>query len=216
MWKKIRVVSTLSISILFMCSVGFFVISKADMDRKQTSYERMLAHQFVTVQDSRYPEDEVSFNLKSYEFYSFTNVIKNGKIYVNSVYTPTVLYKSKLEDMLTYGIMKIPITKKDILDHQYTLEFKASKFINQNYLSDLKKGYIENYYVYDKMSKVRVTYNKEFLPIKLEGYYEKNGVMSWNTIRTYLYPFKNKSDFDKKLDEQIQLIKDIESEKEED
>ena len=192
------------------------MISKADMDRKQTSYERMLAHQFVTVQDSRYPEDEVSFNLKSYEFYSFTNVIKNGKIYVNSVYTPTVLYKSKLEDMLTYGIMKIPITKKDILDHQYTLEFKASKFINQNYLSDLKKGYIENYYVYDKMSKVRVTYNKEFLPIKLEGYYEKNGVMSWNTIRTYLYPFKNKSDFDKKLDEQIQLIKDIESEKEED
>ena len=199
-----------------MCIVGFFVISKADMDIKQTSYERMQARQFVTVQDSRYPEDEVSFDLKSYEFYSFTNVIKNGKIYVNSAYTPTVLYKSKLEDMPTYGIMKIPITKRDILDHQYTLEFKASKFINQNNLSDIKKGYIENYYVYDKMSKVRVTYNKEFLPIKLEGYYEKNGEMSWNTIRTYLYPFKNKSDFDKKLDDQIQLIKEIESEKEED
>lgn len=216
MWKKIRVVSILSISILFICIVGFFVISKADMDIKQTSYERMQARQFVTVQDSRYPEDEVSFNLKTHEFSSSTNAIKNGKIYVNSVYTPTVLYKSKLEDMVTYGIMNIPITKRDILDHQYTLEFKASKFINQNYLSDLKKGYIENYYVHDKMSKVRVTYNKEFLPIKLEGYYEKNGEMSWNTIRTYLYPFKNKSDFDKKLDEQIQLIKDIESEKEED
>ncbi|MFS9393240.1 MULTISPECIES: hypothetical protein [unclassified Streptococcus] len=184
------------------------------MDRKQTSYERMQARQFVTVQDSRYPEDEVSFNLKTHEFYCSTNAIKNGKIYVNSVYTPTVLYKSKLEDMVTYGIMNIPIAKRDILNHQYTLEFKASKFINQNYLSDLKKGYIENYYVHDKMSKVRVTYNKEFLPIKLEGYYEKNGEMSWNTIRTYSYPFKNKSDFDKKLDEQIQLIKEIESEKE--
>lgn len=216
MWKKIRVVSILSISILFICIVGFFVISKADMDIKQTSYERMQVRQFVTVQDTRYPEDEVSFNLKTHEFYSSTNAIKNGKIYVNSVYTPTVLYKSKLEDMLTYGIMNIPITKRDILDHQYMLEFKASKFINQNYISDLKKGYIENYYVYDKMSKVRVTYNKEFLPTKLEGYYEKNGEMSWNTIRTYLYPFKNKSDFDKKLDEQIQLIKEIESEKEED
>lgn len=216
MWKKIRVVSILSISILFICIVGFFVISKADMDIKQTSYERMQARQFVTVQDSRYPEDEVSFNLKTHEFYSSTNAIKNGKIYVNSVYTPTVLYKSKLEDMVTYGIMNIPITKRDILDHQYTLEFKASKFINQNYLSDLKKGYIENYYVHDKMSKVRVTYNKEFLPMKLEGYYEKNGEMSWNTIRTYLYPFKNKFDFDKKLDEQIQLIKEIESEKEKD
>ncbi|WP_205011931.1 hypothetical protein [Streptococcus parasanguinis] len=184
------------------------------MDISQTGYERMQARQFVTVQDSRYPEDEVSFNLKTHELYSSTNAIKNGKIYVNSVYTPTVLYKSKLEDMVTYGIMNIPITKRDILDHQYTLEFKASKFINQNNLSDIKKGYIENYYVYDKMSKVRVTYNKEFLPIKLEGYYEKNGEMSWNTIRTYLYPFKNKSDFDKKLDEQIQLIKEFESEKE--
>ena len=214
MLEKIRVVSILSISILFMCIVGFFVISNVDMDRKQTSYERMQARQFVTVQDSRYPEDEVSFNLKTHEFYCSTNAIKNGKIYVNSVYTPTVLYKSKLEDMVTYGIMNIPIAKRDILNHQYTLEFKASKFINQNYLSDLKKGYIENYYVHDKMSKVRVTYNKEFLPIKLEGYYEKNGEMSWNTIRTYSYPFKNKSDFDKKLDEQIQLIKEIESEKE--
>lgn len=214
MWEKIRVVSILSISILFMCIVGFFVISNVDMDRKKTSYERMQARQFVTVQDTRYPEDEVSFNLKTHEFYGSTNAIKNGKIYVNSVYTPTVLYKSKLEDMVTYGIMNIPITKRDILDHQYTLEFKASKFINQNYLSDLKKGYIENYYVHDKMSKVRVTYNKEFLPIKLEGYFEKNGEMSWNTIRTYSYPFKNKADFDKKLDEQIQLIKEIESEKE--
>lgn len=216
MKAQLKFVWFFSISIVITCIVGFFVISNADMDRKQTSYERMQARQFVTVQDSRYPEDEVSFNLKTHELYSSTNAIKNGKIYVNSVYTPTVLYKSKLEDMVTYGIMNIPITKRDILDHQYTLEFKASKFINQNNLSDIKKGYIENYYVYDKMSKVRVTYNKEFLPIKLEGYYEKNGEMSWNTIRTYLYPFKNKSDFDKKLDEQIQLIKEIESEKEED
>lgn len=216
MKAQLKFVWFFSISIVITCIVGFFVISNADMDRKQTSYERMQARQFVTVQDSRYPEDEVSFNLKTHELYSSTNAIKNGKIYVNSVYTPTVLYKSKLEDMVTYGIMNIPIAKRDILDHQYTLEFKASKFVNQNYLSDLKKGYIENYYVHDKMSKVRVTYNKEFLPIKLEGYYEKNGEMSWNTIRTYLYPFKNKSDFDKKLDEQIQLIKEIESEKEED
>ena len=199
MKAQLRFVWFFSISIVITCIVGFFVISNADMDRKQTSYERMQARQFVTVQDTRYPEDEVSFNLKTHELYSSTNAIKNGKIYVNSVYTPTVLYKSKLEDMVTYGIMNIPITKRDILDHQYTLEFKASKFINQNNLSDIKKGYIENYYVYDKMSKVRVTYNKEFLPIKLEGYYEKNGEMSWNTIRTYLYPFKNKSDFDKKL-----------------
>lgn len=93
MWEKIRVVSILSISLLFMCIVGFFVISNVDMDRKKTSYERMQARQFVTVQDSRYPEDEVSFNLKTHEFYSSTNAIKNGKIYVNSVYTPTVLYK---------------------------------------------------------------------------------------------------------------------------
>lgn len=214
MKEQLRFVWFFSINIVITCIVGFFVISNADMDRKQTSYERMQARQFVTVQDTRYPEDEVSFNLKTHEFYGSTNAIKNGKIYVNSVYTPTVLYKSKLEDMVTYGIMNIPITKRDILDHQYTLEFKASKFINQNYLSDLKKGYIENYYVHDKMSKVRVTYNKEFLPIKLEGYYEKNGEMSWNTIRTYSYPFKNKSDFDKKLEEQIQLIKEIESEKE--
>lgn len=67
-----------------------------------------------------------------------------------------------------------------------------------------------------QFSKVRITYNKEFLPTKIEWYYKGKEGLKWYTWRTYSYLFKNKADFDKKLDEQIQLIKNIESEKEED
>lgn len=190
------------------------MISNGDMDIKQTSYERMQARQFVTVQDTRYPDEEIGFDFKIHEFYSSSRAVKNGRAYGIDSTVASELYKEWEKFILTYGILKIPITNNEIINHGYILEFDARDFINSKKLSNIQRGDIENFYTKYKMSKVRVTYNKEFLPTKLEGYYEKNGEKSWNTIRTYSYPFKNKSDFDKKLDEQIQLIKEIESEKE--
>ena len=194
----------------------FWIISnqKTSMDTKQTSYERIQVRQFVTVQDTRYPNEEIGFDLKTHEFYSSSRAVKNDLAYGIDSTVASELYKELEEFILTYGILKIAITNNEIINHGYILEFDASDFINRKKLSNIQRGDIESFYTKYKMSKVRVTYNKEFLPTKLEGYYEKNGEMSWNTIRTYSYPFKNKADFDKKLDEQIQLIKEIESEKE--
>lgn len=214
MKAQLRFVWFFSLSIIITCIVGYFVILNTNMNTKQTSYERMIVQQFVTVQDTRYPEDEVSFNLKTHEFYSSSRAVKNGRAYGIDSTVASKLYKEWEEFILTYGILKIAITNNEIINHGYILEFDAKDFINSKKLSNIQRGDIENFYTKYKMSKVRVTYNKKFLPTKLECYYEKNGEMSWNTIRTYSYPFKNKSDFDKKLDEQIQLIEEIASEKE--
>ena len=65
-----------------------------------------------------------------------------------------------------------------------------------------------------QFSKVRITYNKEFLPTKIEWYYKGEGGLKWYTWRTYSYPFKNKANFDKKLDEEIKTIKAIQEENE--
>lgn len=65
-----------------------------------------------------------------------------------------------------------------------------------------------------QFSKVRISYNKEFLPTKIEWYYKDKEGLKWYTWRTYSYPFKNKSDFDKKLDEEIKTIKAIQEENE--
>ena len=63
-----------------------------------------------------------------------------------------------------------------------------------------------------QFTKVRITYNKEFLPTKIEWYYKGEEGLKWYTWRTYSYPFKNKSEFDKKLDEEIETIKEIREE----
>ena len=65
-----------------------------------------------------------------------------------------------------------------------------------------------------QFTKVRITYNKEFLPTKIEWYYKGKEGLKWYTWRTYSYPFKNKAEFDKKLDEEIETIKEIEKENE--
>ena len=211
-------ITIILIGLVGVATMVFWIISnlKTSMDIKTTSYERMQTRQFVIVRDSRYPDDEVGFDLKSHEFYSSSRVVKNDRTYGIDSTTASALYREWEEFNITYGILKLPITNKQIIDQDYKLEFDAKDFINQKKVSSIHKGDIENLFTKYNLAKVRVTYNKEFLPTKLEGYYEKNGEMSWNTIRTYSYTFKNKSDFDKKLDEQIQLIKEIESEKEED
>ncbi|ETJ02554.1 MAG: hypothetical protein Q616_SPPC01302G0001, partial [Streptococcus parasanguinis DORA_23_24] len=43
-------------------------------------------------------------------------------------------------------------------------------------------------------------------------YYKGEEGLKWYTWRTYSYPFKNKSDFDKRLDEEIETIKAIQEE----
>ena len=65
-----------------------------------------------------------------------------------------------------------------------------------------------------QFTKVRITYNKEFLPTKIEWYYKGEEGLKWYTWRTYSYPFKNKAEFDKKLDEEIETIKEIQEENE--
>ncbi len=65
-----------------------------------------------------------------------------------------------------------------------------------------------------QFTKVRITCNKEFLPTKIEWYYKGEEGLKWYTWRTYSYPFKNKTEFNKKLDEEIETIKEIQKENE--
>ena len=52
------------------------------------------------------------------------------------------------------------------------------------------------------------------MPTKIEWYYKGKEGLKWYTWRTYSYPFKNKVEFDKKLDEEIEDIKEIQEENE--
>ena len=68
----------------------------------------------------------------------------------------------------------------------------------------------------DSFKKVRISFNKENLPTKVELYYEGENGLAWYSWRTYSYPYKNEADFKEDLDSVYKIYKDqqkIEAEK---
>ena len=125
------------------------------------------------------------------------------------------IYDDVVKNQLSSALLKGKFSRKEIRDSNYKITRSPESLINKKLLKEEYPPEFELLYKYQKesqFSKIRITYNKEFLPTKIEWYYKGKEGLDWYTWRTYSYPFKNKADFDKKLDEQIQLIKDIEKE----
>ena len=125
------------------------------------------------------------------------------------------IYEDVVKNQLSSALLKGKFSRKEIRDSNYKITRSPESLIDKKLLKEEYPPEFELLYKYKKesqFSKIRITYNKEFLPTKIEWYYKGKEGLDWYTWRTYSYPFKNKADFDKKLDEQIQLIKDIEKE----
>ena len=127
------------------------------------------------------------------------------------------IYDDVVKNQLSSALLKGKFSRKEIRDSNYKITRSPESLINKKLLKEEYPPEFELLYKYQKesqFSKIRITYNKEFLHTKIEWYYKDKEGLKWYTWRTYSYPFKNKTEFDKKLDEQIQLIKDIEEEHE--
>lgn len=127
------------------------------------------------------------------------------------------IYDDVLKNQLSSALLKGKFSRKEIQDSNYKITRSPESLINKKLLKEEYPPELELLYKYQKesqFSKVRITYNKEFLPTKIEWYYKRPEGLKWYIWRTYSYPFKNKADFDKKLDEEIENIKEIQEENE--
>ena len=165
-------------------------------------------------------EESISavFDLKDKEFFYYHGAaIKNSKLYGGSQeYSAAEYYKRALDIELTSALLNHHINIEDIKDSNYQITRSTDSFINKKLLDEKHPPEFEGRYSIkdSQFSKVRITYNKEFLPTKIEWYYKGEEGLKWYTWRTYSYPFKNKAEFDKKLDEEIKTIKEIQKENE--
>ena len=151
-------------------------------------------------------------------FVSYSTVIKNNKLYGKSgVYTTKGFYERALNGGISSILLNLKVTPEEIEKHHFQIERSPESLINQKFLKEKYPPEFELQYKYRKknqFSKVRITYNKEFLPTKIEWYYKGNEGLKWYTWQLYSYPFKNETDFNKKLDEEIETIKEIQEENE--
>lgn len=110
----------------------------------------------------------------------------------------------------------LELSNAEIKESNYVIEKEILPLLNEKEFKEKFPTNFEAGYLNAGLTKVRIEYNKKFLPIKVYGYYDGTEKVEkgWHLLRTISYPYKNKQAFDKELKEYIQLIKEVEEEKE--
>ncbi len=176
---------------------------------------------FIVVDSAEYENSyrfnfENGYDLKSNNFYSITQVVeKNGKMYDGSSdEKPDDRYHLFLYRNVTSAILNLKVSKDEIEQSNFIIERDPKSLITKSLVKDGKTPDFEDKVLNEKnkFSKVRITYNQDYLPIKLEWYFKGKDGLKWYTWSRFSYPYKTESEFNKKLDEEIQRIKDIKEE----
>lgn len=220
--KRLFTLKSFLLLILLLLTIASIFIachrSKIQEDSKSIIEKQRFIETHIFSGDDNKESISAGFDLKEKDFFYYHGAaIKNNKLYGGSQeYSATEYYKRALDIELTSALLNHQINIKDIKDSNYQITRSTDSFINKKLLEEKHPPEFEGRYSIkdSQFSKVRITYNKEFLPTKIEWYYKGEEGLKWYTWRTYSYPFKNKSDFDKKLDEEIENIKEIQEENE--
>lgn len=189
----------------------------------QSALNILKEQRFVMIKsgDSTDEHFEVGLDLDEKEYYyNDETAVKDDIVYggYKANWDRKQYYKSAVNEELSSVLLSNKITIDEIKKSKYQITSSPKKFVDDKLMKEEYPPEFEAIYLNKKrqFTKVRITYNKEFLPIKIEWYYKGEEGLKWYTWRTYSYPFKNKAEFDKKLDEEIETIKEIQEENESD
>ena len=220
--KRLFSLKSFLLLILLLLTIASIFIAghrdKIQKDSKSILEQRRFIDTHILSGDDNKESISAGFDLKEKEFFYYHGAaIKNSKLYGGSQeYSAAEYYKRALDIELTSALLNHHINIEDIKDSNYQITRSTDSFINKKLLDEKHLPEFEGRYSIkdSQFSKVRITYNKEFLPTKIEWYYKGEEGLKWYTWRTYSYPFKNKADFDKRLDKEIKTIKEIQEENE--
>ena len=207
--------------IVVVLVVMLIAVFLSSCSNNQPALNVLKKKQFVLIKmgDPLYKDFEVGFDLREEEFYYIAETaVKDDTVYggYKADWDRKQYYKSAVNNELSSVLLSKKITTDEIKKSNYQITSSPKRFLDDKLMKEEYPSEFEAIYLKKnrQFTKVRITYNKEFLPIKIEWYYKGPEGLKWYTWRTYSYPFKNKSNFDKKLDEEIGTIKEIQEENE--
>ena len=211
----------LLILLLLTIASIFIVVQRGETQKNSKS---ILEHQrFILVDDSidkdQYNHNfEIGIDLKNKNYYNSTQAaVKNGKKFGEyASVSSSDSYNGILYEEVTSAILNLKVSKDEIEKSNFIIELDPKSLITKSLVKEEKTPEFEARVLdkIDQFLKVRISYNRDYLPIKLEWYFKGNEGLKWYTWSRVSYPYKTESEFNKKLDEEIQLIKDIEKEHE--
>ena len=219
--KKRRFSSKVFLVVLILVVVAgiFIVVQRGKI--KEDSKSILEKQRFIVVDSAEYENSyrfnfENGYDLRSNNSYSITQVVvKNGKKYGSySDEKPSDRYHRDLYRNITSAILNLKVSREEIEKSNFVIERDPKSLITKSLVKEGKTPDFEAKVLNEKnqFSKVRITYNQDYLPIKLEWYFKGKDGLKWYTWSRFSYPYQTESEFNKKVDEEIQRIKDIEEE----
>lgn len=221
--KRLFSLKSFLLLILLLLTIASIFIA-GHRDKTQEDSKSILEQQRFIVVDSsingnlyRY-NFENGYDLKNENFYSTTQVVvKNGKKYGSySDENPSDRYHRDLYRNITSAILNLKVPKEEIEKSNFIIERDPKSLITKSLVKGKMTPEFEAKVLdkEDQFTKVQITYNRDYLPVKLEWYFKGKDGVKWYTWSRFSYPYKTESEFNKKLDEEIKRIKDIEKEHE--
>lgn len=218
--RRFSLKSILLLTLLLLTIASIFIV--VQRGKTQEDSKSILEHQrFIVVDDSINKKEynhnfEIGIDMKNKNYYNSTQAaVKNGKKFGEYPYVSSSdSYNGILYEEVTSAILNLKVSKEEIEQSNFIIERDPKSLITKSLVKKEKTPAFEARVLdkTDQFSKVRITYNQDYLPIKLEWYFKGKDGLKWYTWSRFSYPYKTESEFNKKLDEEIQRIKDIEEE----
>ena len=218
--RRFSLKSILLLTLLLLTIASIFIV--VQRGKTQEDSKSILEHQrFIVVDDSINKKEynhnfEIGIDMKNKNYYNSTQAaVKNGKKFGEYPYVSSSdSYNGILYEEVTSAILNLKVSKEEIEQSNFIIERDPKSLITKSLVKEGKTPDFEAKVINKKnqFSKVRITYNQDYLPIKLEWYFKGKDGLKWYTWSRFSYPYQTESEFNKKLDEEIQRIKDIKEE----
>lgn len=218
--RRFSLKSILLLTLLLLTIASIFIV--VQRGKTQEDSKSILEHQrFIVVDDSINKKEynhnfEIGIDMKNKNYYNSTQAaVKNGKKFGEYPYVSSSdSYNGILYEEVTSAILNLKVSKDEIEQSNFIIERDPKSLITKTLVKGKMTPEFEARVLdkTDQFSKVRITYNQNYLPIKLEWYFKGKDGLKWYTWSRFSYPYQTEPEFNKKLDEEIQRIKDIEEE----
>ena len=217
---------TLIIFALILCLMGLTAFTKkptspkVEIKKTETLDSVLVAKNFYRVRDAYaiklYGQDEgMSFDVSGQRLFGSNIAIKDGLLFGSSLGDLTIeAYFQGEVSYLLEATQKLPVDKNRIKANHYSQDIVLNKVWTSLEGQETSNSIITQFQ--DKtLLKLRISYNKEFLPTKIQGFYNSQTLNGWRDLFYIDYPYSDQEAFNQAQDAYIQHIQYMETHPEE-
>lgn len=193
---------------------------KVEPKKTETIDNVLIAKNFYRVRDAYaiklYGQDEgMSFDVAGQRLFGSNIAIKDGLLYGSSLGDLTIeVYFQGEVSYLLEATQKLPVDKNRIKANHYSQDITLKK-VWSSLEGQVSSNSIITQFQDKDLLKLRISYNKDFLPTKIQGFYNSQTFNGWRDLFYIDYPYSGQEAFNQAQDAYIEHIQYMETHPEE-